>query len=344
MDRPPADAAGPRERPLRPLLPESLASFGGEVRGARLASADPLESAIVTAFFDIGRDQWREDGDKPSRLRRSVDLYLQRFGWLAALKNPMVVFVESHLADRVLEARREQGLEGRTAVVVIDRLFEREPIAALAAHIQHRLTPRYREWVLHPEAPEYREPRYVLVNAALDLGLVEAAQIAWIDFGYCGDDQRFDPAKPWRFDAGDRINLFHMAELDEAPITRVVRRGDVYFQGCHIVGPAPAWRPFAREIGSALEALLACDLVDDDQTMMLMAWRRDPARYRIHGVMPPDWRVLFRRFNADTPLEPVRPPPAAKLRSEPPLHEELRIHLKRWEWRLKAWRRSLGLG
>jgi hypothetical protein len=204
---------------------------------------------------------------------------------------------------------------------------------------------------LHPDAPEYREPRYVLVNAlksafvnaAADLGVIEAAQVAWVDFGYCQDDTPFDRTRPWRFDAGDRINLFHVAALDSQPITRVVRRGDVYFQGCHIVGPTGAWRAFAREIADALEALLACDLIDDDQTMLLMAWRRDPARYRVHGVAPSDWRVLFRRFNVETPLESVAPPPLRNAPAGTPFGEEFKLEMKRWERRVRTWRRALRL-
>ena len=331
-------------------MPESLAPFCAPLRTGALAPQDPLESVIVTAFVEIGREGWSDETGEASPHRRGRDLYLQRFGHLARLPNPMVVFVETALAGAALAARRDCGLEDKTRIVLIDRLFERPPLDGLIAEVGARMTPRYRRWVLHPEAPEYREPRYVLVNAlksafvnaAVDLGLVAAAQIAWVDFGYCPDDKRFDPSRPWRFDAGERINLFHMAALDAQPIPRVARRGDVYFQGCHLVGPTAAWRPFAGEMADALDALLACDLVDDDQTMLLMAWRRDPGAYRLHAVPPPDWRVLFQRFNAQTPLEAPPLPFASTPREESALREELRIELKRWEWRFKAWRRRLG--
>jgi protein YibB len=336
--------------PRRPRLPESLATFCTLAAGRPLATADPLESVIVTAFLDIGRDAWKESAAKASRHRRSTALYLERFGYLARLKNPMAVFVEPSLAENALAARRAHGLEDRTAIVIIDRPFAREPLASLVGEIEARMTPRLHSWVLHPDAPEYREPRYVLVNAlksafvnaAVDLGIIAAAQTAWIDFGYCYDDARFDPTKPWRFDADGRMNLFYMNALDNPPLLSVVRSGNVYFQGCHLVGPTPSWRPFAGEIADALDALLACDLIDDDQTMMLMAWRRDPARYRIHVVPPPDWRVVFRRFNAETPLQPAVVA-ALRAHSESALREELRIAMKRWEWRVKRWRRVIGM-
>ena len=312
-------------------------------RPAPLAcAADDI--TVVTAFFDIGRGEWRHGG---ARFQRTVDDYFAMFARLAKLKNQMIVFTEPGLAARALELRRANGLEDRTIVVAIPDLFESGLVAPIEAAIERRMSDLFRHWVIKPESPEYREPRYVLVNAlksafvcaALDLGIVEAPQVAWIDFGYCRDDQRFDPEQPWRFDAGGKINLFHIVALDETPITRVVRYGTVYFQGCHIVGPALAWPALASEMSFGLAALLACDLVDDDQTLLLMAWRKSPRSYRIHPVQSRDWFVVFRRFRTGVPLETFALRAGPRLRVESPLREELRIALKRWEKRFKRLRR-----
>ena len=295
---------------------------------------------IVTAFFDIGRGEWRGGGAK---FRRSVDDYFAMFARLAKLKNQIIVFTEPDLAARVLELRRSNDLEDRTIVVAIPDLFESGLVAPVKAAIERRMSDLFRHWVIKPESPEYCEPRYVLVNAlksafvcaALDLGLVEAPQAAWIDFGYCRDDQRFDPAQPWRFDAGGKINLFHISALDETPIYRVVRYGTVYFQGCHIVGPAPAWRALAAEMSFGLAALLACDLVDDDQTLLLMAWRKNPDSYRIHAVDASDWFIVFRRFRSGAPIDAIDPRKGPRVRVESSFREELRLALKRMEKWLK---------
>jgi len=314
-------------------------------------AADPFESTIVTGFFDLRRADWVGREGEPSNFRRTTDEYFDWFDRLARLKNPFVVFTDPESGSRVLESRRSHGLEDRTAVVTIQGLFEAPPVANIVAEAGKRMTAQFRRWLLHPEYPEFREPRYVVLtalkptfaNTAIELGLVNTAQLAWIDFGYCRDDQRFDPTKPWRFDAGDRMNLFHVTELDDQPIPRVVRLGTPYMQAGHIVGPTLAWAPFAEEIARALDALLACDLVDDEQTLMLMAWRRDPSKYRLHAVSRGDWRIVFRRFNCETPLERVRADPAPKRRDESPLMQEIRIALKRLEWRIKRWRGKLGM-
>jgi len=313
-------------------------------------ASDPFETTIVTAFFDLHRADWIGREGNPSKFRRGVDEYFDWFERLARLKNPFVIFTDKESAQRALDARVRAGLELRTSIVTIEGLFEAPPVAKAVAEAGKRMTPQFRRWLLHPEYPEFREPRYVVLtglkpafaNTAIEFGLVSSAQLAWIDFGYCRDDERFDPTKPWRFDAGDRMNLFHVTELDNEPIPRVVRLGTPYMQAGHIVGPTWAWPAFAADISRAFEALLACDLVDDEQTLMLMAWRRDPSKYRLHAVSRGDWRIVFRRFNCDAPLEHVAADPAPKHREESPLTEEIRISLKRWEWRLKRWRGKLG--
>jgi protein YibB len=324
-------------------LPTSLESI------ARIAWPDPSapsratpvmaadDITIVTAFFDIGRGQWGES--MGPRFRRTVDDYFGMYARLAKLKNPMVVFTEPRFVARALELRRANGLEDRTTIVAVENLFDCDLIAPVNAAVERRMSDLFRYWVVKPESPEYREPRYVLVNAlksafvctALNLGLIEAPQVAWIDFGYCRDDQRFDPSEPWRFDTGGKMNLFHIVALDDTPIYRVIRYGTVYFQGCHIVGPAQAWPALAVEMSFNLAALLACDLVDDDQTLLLMAWRKSPESYRIHAVDASDWFVVFRRFRSGAQVDAVAARTGPRVRVESSLREELRLALKRME-------------
>ena len=311
--------------------------------------ADPFESVIVTAFFDLARADWDGEQGAPSKFRRSIDDYFQWFAYLAPLKNAFVVFTEPEYAAKVLQARQRHGLEQRTVVVTIGRLFDLPPVAQAVADARKRMTARFRRWLLHPEYPEFREPRYAVMtalkaaiaNTALRLSLVKAEQLAWIDFGYCRDGERFDPAQPWRFDAGGRMNLFCIAEPDDRPIPTVVRFGQPYFQGCHMIAPTAAWPDFAAEMTRAFEALLACDLIDDEQTLMLMAWRRRPERYRLHHAPRDDWRIVFKQFNCNAPLPTFRAPPMRDSGGSA-MSEEIKIRLKRWERRFKRLRARLG--
>ncbi len=266
-----------------------------------------LDISIVSAFFDIGRGGWLGDvnGQPVSRWQRSVDTYLEWFDNLARLKNQIVIFTEQKFAEKLLEIRRRHGLDAMTNVLVCDDLFgPNGKLADLRAQFEARMRPELHNLVLNPTLPEYWNPDYVLINAlksamvcaTLRLRLNIHRQVAWIDFGYCRDDLRFDPAIPWRFDCGDRMNLFYIRQPDNRPIFDIVRTGDVYFQGCHLVGPDICWFRFAELIDEAMSSLLACGLVDDDQTALLMAYRRAPELFRIHAVDASDWFVIFRNF------------------------------------------------
>ncbi len=290
-------------------LPEHLADhcqqFWPDAKIKRSAVYDGLDITVVTAFFDLGRGAWKLNGSWRSPFQRSTESYFKYFGYLAKLKNPMVVFVAPQDAPRVLELRRAVGLENLTTIFTIADLFEIAAIKALVAETESKMTPTFRHWVRFPKVPEFNQPRYtvldalksIFVNTAIATGAVPTAQVAWLDFGYARDPKCFDPAKPWRFDAGGKINLFHMRPIDDVPIFKVVQRGYVYFQGGCKVGPTSAWATFAAAIDKALAGLLISDLVDDEQTLLLMAWRAAPERFHIHAVDRKDWRVAIRFFN-----------------------------------------------
>ena len=266
-----------------------------------------MEISIVTGFFDIGRGEWlegSEDNKSPNRFARSNETYLSWFKNLAKLPNHMVIVTEQKFSDMIYDIRKSFGLERLTEIFVMDDLFGPEGrmgkiISNFDANMIH-----LHKFVRNPNSPEYWNPNYVLVNAlkstfvctAIKLAKFIHQQVAWIDFGYCRDSQRFDPSTSWRFDCKKKMNMFYIREPDNRPIFDVVQTGDVYFQGSPIVGPADGWFHFGKLIDDAYTSLLACGLVDDDQTAMLMAYRREPHFFRIHAVDPSDWFVVLRTF------------------------------------------------
>jgi hypothetical protein len=87
-----------------------------------------------------------------------------------------------------------------------------------------------------------------------------------------------------------------------------VKEGDVYFQGGHLIGDLSNWVDFEREIDISFRSLMDCGFIDDDQTLILMAYRRNPSSYIIHPVDSKDWYIIFKYFNSSTltPLAEVR--------------------------------------
>jgi hypothetical protein len=171
-------------------------------------SANSLNLTLVTAFFDIGRDQW-------NHYPRSVDEYTSAFAEYQKLPYPIVLFMD----DRYL-----QKVAVRSGLTIIpinhawleencwawQQLTRESEIMATALHksrVQHRIA-----------CPETHNPRYTLINhAKIDFvcyaithGLLTSSHIAWSDFGFfsCGKNvpgvhmpsrplelERFDTAK-----------------------------------------------------------------------------------------------------------------------------------------------------
>jgi protein YibB len=259
---------------------------------------------IVTAFVDIGRDKW--EGLKnnqliPSYIKRDKSTYFERFERLAKVKNPMVVFAKSEDFERLKNIRQDISL------VAIDTVFEDH------AHLLNKINqvqqdPNFIKFVTNPSAPEYWSPEYVAINLmksffvtyAIEQKLSDTANWAWIDFGYVRDDTFCPPGLEWKFSTDGKINIFCINPFTHSkPIFEIIRTGEVYIQGCHIVAPRNQWSTLKGLVSQNLSTLFNVGLIDDDQTLLLMAYRSLPELFKLNNVDPSDWFVIFKNFNHD---------------------------------------------
>jgi protein YibB len=257
---------------------------------------------IVTAFMDIGRSHW--EGEKnnqliPNYIKRDTDTYFERFERLTKVKNPIVVFAHSKDFERLQKIRDDLHL------VAIDTVFEDHAhlIKSIEA-VQNE--PSFIKFVENPASPEYWSPQYVainlmksfFVNYAVEQKLADSDTYAWIDFGYVRDDTFCPPGLEWKFDTEGKINLFAINPYTHnKPIFEIVRTGEVFIQGCHIVAPKAEWLILKDLVVTNLTKLLGVGLIDDDQTLLLMAYRTMPDKFKINNVNPSDWFVIFKDFN-----------------------------------------------
>jgi protein YibB len=257
---------------------------------------------IVTAFVDIGRGDWegtKNDKPIPHYIKRDTETYLKRFERLTELKNPIVCFTQSKFIERILCMRKD------IKVINIDDIFEQGSIL-MDSIKKVQQDPHFINFVSNPSNPEYWSPEYVAINLfksvfltqAIDNDLVETDTCAWIDFGYCRPETHCPPGMEWKFDTGGLINLFCMnPNVDEKPIFEIVKTNDVYMQGCHIVAPKKLWITLRDLININLSNLFNVGLVDDDQTLLLMAYRSQPDLFKLNKADPNDWFTIFRDFN-----------------------------------------------
>ena len=257
---------------------------------------------IVTAFMDIGRSEWegvRNNQLIPGYIKRDTDTYFERFERLTKLKNPIVVFAHSKDFERL------QAIRDDLHLVAIDTVFEdhKHLINKINA-VQNDST--FIKFIDNPSAPEYWSSQYVainlmksfFVNYAVEQKLAESETYAWIDFGYVRDDTFCPPGLEWRFNTNGKINLFAIETVDMSrPIFDIVKTGDVYIQGCHIVAPKKEWAVLKELVVNNLTKLFSVGLIDDDQTLLLMAYRTMPEKFILNKVEHSDWFVIFKDFN-----------------------------------------------
>ena len=73
------------------------------------------EISIVTAFFDIGRKDWKG-------FERDNTTYANYFKFWARLKNHLVVYTEPKMAEQVKKIRADYNLLDKTTIIVIEDL------------------------------------------------------------------------------------------------------------------------------------------------------------------------------------------------------------------------------
>lgn len=258
---------------------------------------------IVTAFFDIGRGTWTPDKGFPHYIERTTDTYFERFGNMAKLENEMVVYTTEDLKQRVLDLRGDR----KTTVVTLDfknsfnALRHKIQTVQNLPEFQARINPS------QVKSPEYWNANYVLVNLlkssmvhkAITDGLINTDMVAWIDFGYCRtpEDAGKFPKWSYNFDQ-EKIHFFNLKLFSQGnTIEETIFNNHVYVTGPHFVAHKKNWPKLDTMIQYHTDMLLLNNLIDDDQTLMLMASLGNPDLFETHMISDSDWFCIFRDYN-----------------------------------------------
>ena len=243
------------------------------------------EITLVTAYFNIGRDNW-------GNFSRGDAQYLSYFEHWSRLQNRLIVYTTPALASQVQKIRARYGLKDRTIVIPISDVFAVHPYLY---HMIQRVMKNKDSWLFHkklnhPESWNYNynyltNLKAFWVQDAVEKGLTSELT-AWIDFGYDHGGEEFPYAEDfnflWEYDFTPHIHIFLAKPLDEKPIFKIVHDMDTYLRGGIIVAPSQLWKPLWNDIYKSLLSLSECGMADDDQTLLLMAYRRHPERFQTH--------------------------------------------------------------
>jgi len=257
--------------------------------------------SIVTAFFDIGRGNWE------GYYSRNNNQYLYYFSYLAQMDIELIIYTESKFKNKIEEIRNSFGHLDKTKIVIWDTLFEnccQDKIEKIQSIMDDE---EYKKLPVEPGCPEYWNPKYVLLNAfkskfvndAIQNEYVTNEQVAWIDFGYCRDIDTISKSRIWNYDFPHKINVFNIKSFDNKPVFDIMKTNTVYIQGCHIVAPKEYWKFLEEGVDKSMESMIDCGIIDDDQTMLLMAYRKNPSLFETHYIDTSEngWFVIFKKFN-----------------------------------------------
>lgn len=255
--------------------------------------------SIVTAFFDIGREKWE------GWSRRTIYQYFSSFSYLAQMNVEMVIYTESKFKDKIEEIRNSFGFADKTKIIVWENFFEHSLVEKIQKVMDDEF---YKSLPTEPECPEYWSSEYVYVNMcksefvcdAIENQYVTNDQVAWIDFGYCKEIDTLPKSRIWNYNFEAGINLFQMKELDNKSVIDIMRTNAVYIQGCHIVATNKSYWKFLKDlVWFATNSMLDCGIIDDDQTMLLMAYRSDPKLFKLNyiDINEDGWFVIFKKYN-----------------------------------------------
>lgn len=246
------------------------------------------ELTIVTAFFDIGRKNFEI-------ISRDNETYIEYFECWARINNKIVVYTQPQFKDKILSIRKKYNQEDNTTIILI------EDIDLIDGTMLHK----YEELVKKRHLENFKvlqntisanKPRYDYLMLLKYWFLMDAEKkgfiddfAVWLDFGYGHGDFFAEPKEfdfKWKYDFDRKITLFLCYDLDDMPMYEVVRCSLNYVMGFMVVAPKELCEPLWTYVREAADMLTRIGFVDDDQTVLLLAYRNHMESFK---TLRSDW-------------------------------------------------------
>ena len=291
-----------------------------------------MSIVFVTNFYDIKRGNW------DTRWKRSTDTYMECFRVLARVRVPLIVYIHDvhyECARRICETERatEDAVPGFPPLTLIPygEAFLREHIRAweyLDTEAAIMQTAQYREWTrARSTCPETHDPKYNCINhAKIDFvchaiqngGFVNLDEpsyeyYGWVDFGYLKPDEvdrtfpsngRYAPRLTASWLDPRKVTLVANVLPDPAqctdPVATLIHAPE-WFTGGFWAGGKFALVRYREQYHSALQAMHAANVADDDQAVMaLLIGLRHPNIQLLKNHLLPTagWATGFMLTNA----------------------------------------------
>lgn len=252
---------------------------------------------IVTAFFDIGREDFTD-----TSYARNNETYMNYFEFWARIKNQMVIYTDQNSVEKIQKIRNKFGLKKETIIIPIDNIYEIEPnIYRRILKIEKCNT--LNEFKYYDNAMSYKASynyimmlKYWCLKDAAERGLASDT-LAWIDFGFNHGGKCYTVKEEfnfiWEYDFEDFIYLFCKKDPKEVSSALSLQLMFDTVMGCLIIVPSKNSKELWELIKKAMEALLMLDCIDDDQQLLLMAYKAKPELFKIEIS---DWFMPLKEY------------------------------------------------
>lgn len=250
---------------------------------------------IVTAFFSLNRGEW-------DNFSRSNEKYFEYFKFWCGVKNDLIIYTNQESVEEIKKIREKKG-QFNTKFVILDdwKSYDKELYNSILKTLEFDSVKEFR---LYPNNPESKNAEYNYLMLLKEWCIKDAVEkkyakgmIAWVDFGFNhGGDFYINEAEfdfCWNYEFSNKIHLFKVNDLDNLPTYEICRRMSTYIQGDMIVAPDYLWEELWNLVRENMLSLNKAGLVDDDQTILLMAYREKPELFEIHETK---WFSIFKDF------------------------------------------------
>jgi hypothetical protein len=119
-----------------------------------------------------------------------------------------------------------------------------------------------------------------------------------LDFGYCRTEDTLNGVTTWEYPFDkEKIHFFNIKEWVEGTyIQNVIVNNDVHITGPMIVASKENWPILEQLVHHNTSELLKNDLIDDDQTLLLMSYLQKRELFELHPLKD-DWFAAFKEYH-----------------------------------------------
>lgn len=258
------------------------------------------EVTLVTAFFDIGRGDFNIVRCEP----RSAQKYIDYFDFWARIQNKLIIYTSPEYAQQIRDVRKKYGRENKTEIIEIEDIFsvEHDIYSRMKAVEANEDFKNFRFW--NKEVSNRADYNYIMLmkywcmQDAVTKGLCSNT-VFWIDFGYNHGSDCYTKTEEFDFcitgTTNNKIQLYALPQKEPKKVSGIQSLQFQFdtFAGCQVISPSILCEQLWGMTKSAMLSLLSLDCIDDDQQLLLMAYKLHPECFEIHNS---DWFIPLKEY------------------------------------------------